>query len=266
MARSYAIPLSVATPHSPGGRMTDPISLAIITLAFAIGGFVKGFAGMGLPLVTIAALTFAFGLPNAVALMTVSGLATNLWQAFGGNATREAFRRILPFLVACCLFVWFGTGVLVSFDESVLVVALGLLLVAYASLALTGWNPRITPAQDRWLAPVLGAVNGVCCGITGITSVPSIIYVRAMGLPRETMIQAMGMLFGLSYVAIVIALAIRGTLNVEIGTLSLLAVLPAFAGMWLGRRVRFRTGEAGFAQLFNWLLLLIGLGLILRSI
>ena len=246
--------------------VTDPASLLIIAVAFLAGGTLKGFAGMGLPLVTVAVLTFAFGLPNAVALMTVSGLVTNLWQAVGGRRTKEAFVRILPFTLACCLFVWFGTGILVSFDERILVATLGVLLAAYASLAIAGWSATIDPRTDRWLGPIAGAVNGVLCGITGITSVPSVIYVRALGLPRETMIQAMGILFGLSYVAIIFALGARGTLDLQLGALSALAVVPAVAGMWLGRRLRFALDHARFTAVFNWILLMIGIAVALRSI
>ena len=245
--------------------MTDPTSLLVIALAFAAGGFVKGFAGMGLPLVTVAALTFAFGLPNAVALMTVSGLVTNLWQSFGRDADR-AFRAIAPFLIFCCLFVWVGTGILLTFDQRMLVVALGALLAVYALSSIAGWRLTLTSAQDRWAGPLLGAVNGVSCGITGITSVPSVLYVRALGLSRETMIQAMGMLFGLSYVAIVLSLWLRGTLNVEVGGLSALAVLPALAGMGVGRAVRLRTDPATFARVFDRVLLVIGLGMAARAL
>ena len=246
--------------------MTDPASLAIIAVAFVAGGFLKGFAGLGLPLVTVTVLNFVFGLPAAVALMTVSGLATNAYQAFGGPHLREGFLRIWPFIAACCLFVWFGTGILVSVDQRLLVIALGLLLAVSAALAILGWSPSLSRPTQRWLGPLVGALNGLCCGITGITSVPSVIYVRALGMPREMMIQAMGALFGLSYIAIVAALVVRGTYEMEVGLVSALAVPPAFAGMWLGRRLRLRTDPARFTTLFNWTLLAIGSAIVVRAI
>ena len=245
--------------------LTEPLAWLVIASAFLGGGFVKGFAGMGLPLVTVAALTFVFGLPAAVMLMIVPGLVTNLWQALGGEETGAAMRRIWPFLVACCAFVWFGTGILVSFDADALVVTLGLLLAGYAAAAIGGLRLDVPAAHEWWMGPVLGAVNGVACGITGVTSVPSVLYVNGLGMPRERMIQAMGMLFGLSYVAIVVALWVRGTLGVEVSAFSAMAVLPALAGMWLGRRARFLTSETRFRRIFNWLLLAIGLYLIVRG-
>ena len=245
--------------------LAEPLSLLIIALAFAGGGFVKGFAGMGLPLVTVAALTFAFGLPNAVMLMVVPGLVTNLWQAVGGTETRAAMARIWPFLLACCAFVWFGTGILVSVDTDLLIVGLGLLLVVYATVTIAGIRLDVPPAQEWWLGPVFGAVNGVACGITGITSVPSILYVNGLNMPRERMIQAMGILFGLSYVAITGALWLRGTLNLQVSGLSALAVMPTLLGMWLGRRLRFASSDVGFKRWFNRLLLVIGCYLIARG-
>lgn len=246
--------------------MTEPVSLVIIALAFAGGGFVKGFAGMGLPLVTVAALTFVFGLPAAVALMVVPGLVSNLWQAVGGTETAAAMRRIWPFLLACCACVWFGTGVLAAIDADLLIVGLGVLLAAYATITIAGVRLEVPAAQEWWMGPLFGAVNGVACGITGITSVPSVLYVNGLGMPRERMIQAMGMLFGLSYVAISAALWVRGLLDVQVGALSVLAVLPALAGMWLGRRLRFATSEAGFKHVFNWVLLAVGVYLAVRGL
>ena len=245
---------------------TDPLTLTIVALAFAGGGFVKGFAGMGLPLVTVAALTFAFGLPAAVMLMVVPGLVTNLWQAVGGSETGAAMRRIWPFLLACCACVWFGTGILATFDANALVVGLGALLALYAAITIGGVRLDVPRAQEWWMGPVFGAVNGVACGITGITSVPSVLYVNGLAMPRERMIQTMGMLFGLSYVAISAALWLRGMLSVEIGALSVFAVAPALCGMWLGRRARFTTSDATFRRVFNWLLLAIGLYLIVRGV
>ena len=245
--------------------MTDLISLTIIAFAFALGGFVKGFAGMGLPVITVAVLTFAFGLPTAVMLMAVPGLVTNVWQALGGSETREAFRRILPFLAACCAFVWFGTGILISSDPDVLVLFLGALLAAYATLLIVGVRVEVPARQEWWMGPVFGSINGVACGITGITSVPSVLYVNGLSMPRERMIQAMGMLFGLSYVAIVASLWIRDALVLQTSWLSALAVLPALGGMWLGRRARLTTSEATFRHWFNWFLLAAGLYMVVRS-
>jgi len=245
--------------------MTDPVSIAAIVLAFLLGGGVKGLAGMGLPAVTVAVLTFAFGLPAAMALMIVPGLLTNFWQATSGGHAWPALRRILPFLLASLCTIWFGTGLLVTMDSSWLVFVLGMILTVYALVNLLGFVVNISRAHERWIGPLFGAVNGVTTGMTGVTSTPSVIYLNGLGMKRDMMVQAMGLLFFISYIVLSGALWLRGLLNTEIGLISVAAVIPALVGMEIGRRLRSYTTESSFKRVLNYVLLAMGLYLMVRS-
>ena len=64
--------------------------------------------------------------------------------------------------------------------------------------------------------------------------------------------------------------ALRNTqnnfLSVERGTLSLVALIPAMAGMMLGQRIRKRMSEALFRKVFFVFLLGLGLYIIINSL
>src|SRR3546814_14310517 len=61
---------------------------------FILGGAVNGVVGFGLPTVSLALLTVAFGLPQAMALMLAPAFVSNVWQAFSGGGTLGVLRRI----------------------------------------------------------------------------------------------------------------------------------------------------------------------------
>src|SRR5690606_4573999 len=58
----------------------SPESLVLIAVALGAGAIVKGATGMGLPLIAVPALAASFGVPHALAIMTVPILVTNIWQ------------------------------------------------------------------------------------------------------------------------------------------------------------------------------------------
>ncbi len=104
----------------------------------------------------------------------------------------------------------------------------------------------------------MGAINGVLTGMTGSFVVPGVMYLQALGLPRDMLIQAMGMLFTVSTLALAAALGGNGLLTAERGALSAAALLPAIIGMAAGRRIRRSLSEPQFRRLFFVSLLLLG--------
>jgi uncharacterized membrane protein YfcA len=102
--------------------------------------------------------------------------------------------------------------------------------------------------------------------MTGSFVVPGVPYLQAIGLPRDMLIQAMGMLFVLSTAALGLALAGRGLLSAELGLQSMAAIPPALVGMALGRWLRVRLPEARFRKVFFVALLLLGLYIVARSL
>ncbi|MCP4979535.1 MAG: sulfite exporter TauE/SafE family protein [Gammaproteobacteria bacterium] len=238
----------------------------IIGLTFLIAGAVKGVIGLGLPTVSLALLTVVFDLPTAMALLLVPSFATNLWQALVGGNTRAILARLWPFLLAATTTVWIGALALTRLELSWLSALLGGLLMAYATLSLGGLRITISTRRDSWLGPLVGLINGVLTGMTGSFVVPGVIYLQSIGLARDTLIQAMGMLFALSTLALALALQGNGLLNIEQGIISATALIPAIAGMMLGQRIRQAFFEPLFHKIFYLSLLTLGAYIIFSSI
>ncbi|MCP4072809.1 MAG: sulfite exporter TauE/SafE family protein [Hyphomicrobiales bacterium] len=238
--------------------MYEPVVLIIIICTFFLAGTVKGVIGLGLPTVSLGLLTVALDLPTAMALLLLPSFVTNFWQAMAGSNGTEILRRIWPFLLLATATVWIGATALTRIDLWLLSALLGGLLITYAVTSLRGIGLIINRQQEVWAGPLIGTVNGVLTGMTGSFAVPGVMFLQAIGLPRDKLIQAMGMLFTVSTLALAAALKSNDLLTVEQGILSAAALVPAVIGMALGQVIRKRLPERIFRKTFFVALLLLG--------
>jgi len=242
--------------------MLDAFTNFAIILIFLLAGTVKGVIGLGLPSVSLALLTVVIDLPSAMALLLVPSTVTNLWQAAAGGNFRAILYRLWPFLVAASVTVWVGATALTRIDLPLLSALLGVLLIAYAATSLAGVRFKIAVRQEIWAGPLLGAINGILTGMTGSFVVPGVLYLQAISLPRDMLIQAMGMLFTASTLALAIALHGNNLLTIELGEMSVVALIPAIIGMVLGQRIRKILPDRRFRQVFFAFLLVLGVYII----
>ena len=242
------------------------MTLVTIFATFLLAGSVKGVIGLGLPTVSLALLSLAFDLPHAMALLLVPSFVTNLWQGLSGGNTSAILKRLWPFMLMATGMVWIGALALTRVDLNLLSALLGAMLVAYAGLGLAGYRLSVAPAREVWAGPLLGTANGILTGMTGSFVVPGVMFLQSIGLPRDMLIQSMGMLFTVSTLALALALGGNGLLSTEQGLLSASGVVPAIIGMVLGQRIRSRLSEDLFRRLFFIALLVLGGYIMMRAL
>jgi uncharacterized membrane protein YfcA len=246
--------------------MFDVFTICIILATFLLAGAVKGVVGLGLPTVSLALLTVAIDMPTAMALLLIPSFITNVWQAFVGGHAKESVLRIWPFLLMATLMVWLGGLLLVQIELTHLSMLLGGLLIAYSLVSLAGFRMVLSSQQEVWAGPLLGALNGILTGMTGTFGIPGVMYLQAIGLTRDVLIQAMGMLFTASTIALAVSLQGNNLLSVELGLFSALALIPAIIGMVLGQKVRKKLSEQLFKRLLFISLLLLGAYIIMSAV
>lgn len=241
---------------------TDPALILAVAGAFLLAGTVKGVVGFGMPTVSLAVLAGITGLPEAMALLLVPSFVTNLQQALTGGHLKPLLRRLWSLLLVSIPCIWMGVVILAETDPDRLARLLGAVVMIYGAAGLAGLSFRAPPRAEPWISPVIGAVNGLLTGLTGSFVVPGVAWLQALGLDRNALVQAMGLLFAVSTAALGLALGGRSLLTPELGVASALAVIPAVAGMALGARLRRRLPERHFRRVFFGALILLGLRLL----
>ena len=235
---------------------------AVAGFAFVLAGFVKGVMGQGLPTVAVGIHSQIMSPGEATALLIVPALITNIWQAWAGPSLGPLLRRLWPTLLASLLGTWvataLGLGLLTPEAATMARKALGYALIVYGLLGVSRIRLRVPPRTEPWLGPAMGAANGAVATATGVFMVPVIPYIQALGLNRDDLVQAQGVSFTVSTLALTVVLLGSGTMNVNNMLGSLLAVLVTFIGMNIGQLAREHVAPEVFRLLF--FVLMLGLG------
>ncbi|KQP22761.1 sulfite exporter TauE/SafE family protein [Pseudorhodoferax sp. Leaf267] len=231
---------------------------ALVTVVFLLAGLVKGVVGMGLPTVAVGLLALWMTPAEAAALLIVPSLVTNVWQMQPWGRLGAMLRRLWPMqlgVVAGTLAGawWFGAPA-----GAWAPVALGLALIAYAGWSLTGKRLTVAPTAERALGPLVGTATGLVTSATGVFVVPAVPYLQALRCTSDGLIQAMGISFTVSTLALAAGLQMGGATSGAAWALSLWMLLPALTGMALGAALRKRLSPAAFRQCFMVGLLLLG--------
>lgn len=232
--------------------------LVLIAVIFLLAGWVKGVVGMGLATVAMGALGLVMPPVQAAALLVVPSLVTNVWQFVAGPSKLVVIKRFGAMMVLVCLGTAVGIQFLTSGSSRWPSLALGLVLVFYAAIALLLPKFSVSPTSERRLSPWIGGLTGILTGATGVFVVPAVPYLSALGLTKDELIQALGLSFTVSSVALGVGLGASGSLSLDILWASAGAVVPALVGMFIGQHTRNRIEPAAFRQWFLVSMILVG--------
>ncbi|UZD96118.1 sulfite exporter TauE/SafE family protein [Pseudomonas corrugata] len=227
-----------------------PALSLLIVITFLLAGTIKGVIGLGLPTISMGLLGLAMAPMQAAALLIIPATLTNLWQlAFGGHL-RTLIRRLWLLLLAISIGTGLGTLWIGMAGGPWVVRALGGALLVYALSGLALPALRVGGSVELWLAPLCGLLTGVITSATGVFVIPAVPYLQALGLSKDELVQALGLSFTVSTLALAAGLWWRGALGGGELSASLLALVPALLGMWLGQWLRRRISAELFRRVF----------------
>lgn len=246
------------------GVLQDPSVLALAVLAFALGGLVKGILGVGLPLVVVPLLSLVAPSPTAIALVSVPVVFSNVLQVWQAAPGSRQIKRFWP--LTFCLVV--ATVVTVPMTLALSPKALNAMLAVAVLLAVAAmtFNPTITisPERERLVSAGIGLLSGLLGGVSSLTGPVIITYLSSLRLSREQFVGTISVIYLFAMLPLYLAMAAVGRLGVSELGLSLVACLPMFAGMAVGKRLRYRLSEAVFRKLLLGFLVLVAIGLLLK--
>src|SRR3984957_8767111 len=109
-------------------HMFEPLMIFIVA-AFLLAGFIKGVLGLGLPTVSMGLLAVSMPPAQALAIVVVPAIVTNIWQTFAGPYLRDILRRLWPLMIGTVTGIWLNAGMLTGPYARYGTIVLGALLV-----------------------------------------------------------------------------------------------------------------------------------------
>jgi uncharacterized membrane protein YfcA len=242
--------------------MFEPL-LILIAAAFLLAGFIKGAIGLGLPTVAMGLLAVSMSPGQAIAIVIVPAIVTNIWQTFVGSYLRDIIRRLWPLMAGTVIGIWLNAGMLTGPYARYGTIVLGVLLVIYAIVGLSKFNFSVARSDEKWIGGIVGVITGVVSAATGVQVIPSMPFMQAIGMEKDELVQALGVFFTVATVALAFNLTSAGLLSASTALPGAVAVASAFVGMFIGQAVRSRMQPEVFRRWF--LIAMIFLGLYLAA-
>jgi uncharacterized membrane protein YfcA len=233
--------------------------LILIAAAFLLAGFVKGAIGLGLPTVSMGLLAVTMPPGQAIAIVIVPAIVTNIWQTFGGPYLRDIMRRLWPLMVGTVIGIWLNAGLLTGPYAPYGTVVLGILLVTYAILGLSQISFKVVRRDEKWVGGIVGLITGVVSAATGVQVIPSVPFMQAIGMEKDELVQALGVFFTVATVALAFNLTAAGLVTAATALPGAVAMAASFTGMFIGQAVRTRMQPDVFRRWFLIAMFLLGL-------
>ncbi|MFN4101287.1 MAG: sulfite exporter TauE/SafE family protein [Pararhodobacter sp.] len=231
-------------------------ALLLAALVTFGAGFVKGAIGFAMPLIMIALLPSFMPAHTALAALILPVLVTNLHQSLrqGVVPAVAAGRKYWRIITATVVGILITAPFVVVLPQQVMFLLLGIAVLFFAGLQLSGWTPDIPPGMRSPIEVAAGLIGGLYGGISGIWGPPTIVYLMAAKVEKTEMVRVMSVLFTVGAVVLTVAHLRTGVLNATTGMLSALLLIPASLGMALGYRAHDAMDPARFKR---WTLILL---------
>lgn len=241
------------------------LTLLWIAAIFLPAGLAKGVIGLGLPTIGMGLLALLMSPVEAAAVLALPSLVTNVWQMLVGARLAAIVRRLWPMMLGVCLGTWAGAGLMTGLSARYATMALGVALMLYAMSGLTAFRFTLRAALKPILSPIVGAVTGVITAATGVFVIPAVPYLQGIGMEKDELVQALGVSFTVSTLALSVSLAAGGAFVPTMIVPTAIALVASLLGMGLGQIVRDRLSPVAFRRCFFAGLLLLGAWLAVRA-
>lgn len=246
--------------------------MLIILAAISFGSFLKGMTGLGLPMFAIPALSMVIPVEDAVIIMLIPGIGSNLWLVISHKKHRALIQDHKLFLILGFIGALLGTWLLQNLPEAILksLLAIGLGLYLLRQAANFDLVKRLIPikentSNDKPTNPLsfLGFIAGILQGASGMSAQVIAPYYHALGLskaPYAFIVAASFLFFAFAQFTAMTGLDL---MNQERFTISLLALIPTLIFTRIGIHQAHRLSIQGFDKVLLMMFFAMEIGLII---
>lgn len=235
---------------------------ALATFFFA--AFLKGTAGLGFATTCLGLMASYLDMHVAIPLVIIPSLLSNALVMIDAGGFLRIFRQFWIMYAAALPGLGIGLWILGGGDTSLPRAVLGVSMFLYGLYGL--WGGRFSLSHTPLSSGAVGALTGLVNGLTGSQIMPVLPYLMALDITKDELVQAINTSFTISSLVMLVGLGKLGLVNTQIMIISAVGVIPVFAGIWLGGRVRRLLPEETFRRIVQGMIMLLGAGLVFKAL
>ena len=236
--------------------INDPIILLIIIIIGFIAGIVKGIVGFALPMILITGLSVFIPIEQALASLILPTIITNFIQSF--TISKSSFFTTIinykVFLFFSSIFLILSSQFYLLFSAESIMGFIGIILFAYTFSQILGFHLKFT--NNQFLTVIIGSVNGVLGGISGIWGPLTVSYLMSLKIEKNEQIKVQGIIYSLGSILLLIGHLYSGIFNKYTFSLSIALVPLCIAGLFIGSIIRNKIKQNTF-KTFTLIMILI---------
>jgi uncharacterized protein len=233
-------------------------------LAFVLGGSVKGALGVGLPLVAVPVLSLWIPSPQAIGMMLVPVLSSNVWQAVDGGRLLQSLRRFRGLIIAQIIATVLTVRLTLALSTSQMNVLLACVLLLGVAIMALEPTLRVSPKREEAVGTGIGLFSGLLGGVSSLTGPVVITSLMSLKIDRDTFVASISVIYLSAALPLYGAMLWFHRIVLTDIALSALAMLPMAVGLLLGKMLRQRLAEVVFRKLLLVFLTLIAVTLLLK--
>lgn len=246
------------------------ISLTDLAIACAIAllaGTVKGMVGFALPMILVSGLSLVISPELALAGLILPTLVTNWMQALrhGFGEAFASLKRFRVFLLVGLVFLLLSAQMVRILPQNVMFLVIGGPVTLFVLLQLLG-VPLTLSRPTRRIEVMVGGFAGLIGGVSGVWGPPTVAYLTALGTEKGEQLRVQGVIYGMGAVALLLAHIGSGVVRMQTLPFSVLLIVPAVLGMWIGGRLHDRIDQSLFKKATLIVLLVAGMNLLRRGL
>ena len=221
----------------------------------------------GFPIVATPLLALVVDVKTAIALSIVPNIVMDALQVGRRSGDlRATARRVAVLLAFGFVGTVVGTRSLLVMPPALALAILGVVVLGFVVLNLSGASFRVPARAERWLSAPVGFAAGFLGGVTNVPGTLLVLYFHALGLSKQDFVRSVALCF-MSYKVIqLITVAVYGLLTWPLLGGSVALTVVGLGAFWLGLRVQDALPERVFNRAVLGFLTVLGLWLLGRSL
>jgi len=236
--------------------------MAAVVLA---AGFIKGAIGFGFPSLATPLLSLVVDVKTAVVVLILPNIVMDGIQFARRGAPLATVRRFGTLLLSGGVGIVLGTRVLTLLSPRTATLILGVFVLLFVALSVTGLAPKIPPHWEPWLSPPAGFAAGVIGGVTNSPATALVLYFHGIGLAKHDFISSIAFTFFFYKLVQLGAVTWYGLLPWSLLGVSVALAAVAVAGFAVGLRVQDRMDQRSFNRVVLVFLAVLGAWLLVRG-
>jgi len=239
-----------------------PALMAAVVLA---AGIIKGAIGFGFPSLATPLLSLVVDVKTAVVVLILPNIVMDGIQFARRGAPLATLRRLGTLLLSGGVGIVLGTRVLTLLSPRTATLVLGVFVLIFVALSVTGLAPKIPPHWEPWLSPPAGFAAGVIGGVTNSPATALVLYFHGIGLAKHDFISSIAFTFFFYKLVQLGAVTWYGLLPWSLLGVSVALTAVAVAGFAVGLRVQDRLDQRSFNRVVLVFLAVLGAWLLVRG-